>query len=584
MTNEEIAAVLEEIADLLEIDGADQFRVLSYRRGAEIIAVQGHELEAMVAEGGAKALQALPGIGKGLAQKVAELVETGELAYHQDLKSKFPPGLLEMLRVPGLGPKKVALVYRELGIGSVEELAQAAREQRLRDLPGLGAKSEENILRGLETFEQSVQRALLGDILPLAEGLVGWLREQPQIAAADYAGSTRRGCETVGDLDLLATSEQPAEVCQAFAESGELEEIIAAGETKVSGRLPGGPQVDLRVVPPESYGAALQYFTGSQAHNITLRTRAQRQGLTVNEYGVFEYKNEQAGKKMAGATEEEVYAALGLPWIPPELREDRGEIQAAEEGKLPQLIELADLHGDLHVHTLASDGHNTLEEMAAAAAERGYQYLGIAEHSPALLVVHGLNAEEIRQHRQAVDELNRKLKKQGGKLQVLLGTEADILADGSLDLPEEAAELFEFVIGAIHQGFSSDADKMTRRIIRAIESGRMDILAHPTGRLLLEREAYGIHLEQVIAAAAEAQMAIEINASPHRLDLDEVHCCLAQEQGVLLCINTDAHSVDRLDEMRYGVTVARRGWIEASTVINTWPLRKLRQWLTGRRK
>lgn len=584
MTNEEIAAVLEEIADLLEIDGADQFRVLSYRRGAEIIAVQGHELEAMVAEGGAKALQALPGIGKGLAQKVAELVETGELAYHQDLKSKFPPGLLEMLRVPGLGPKKVALVCRELGIGSVEELAQAAREQRLRDLPGLGVKSEENILRGLETFEQSAQRALLGDILPLAEGLVGWLREQPQIAAADYAGSTRRGRETVGDLDLLATSEQPAEACQAFAESGQLEEVIAAGETKVSGRLPGGRQVDLRVVPPESYGAALQYFTGSQAHNIALRTRAQRQGLTVNEYGVFKYENEEAGKKLAGASEEEVYAALGLPWIPPELREDRGEIQAAEEGTLPKLIKLSDLHGDLHVHTLASDGHNTLEEMAAAAAERGYQYLGIAEHSPALLVVHGLDAEEIRQHRQAVDELNRKLKKQRSKLQVLLGTEADILADGSLDLPEEVAELFEFVIGAIHQGFSSDADKMTRRIIRAIESGRMDILAHPTGRLLLEREAYGIHLEQVIAAAAEAQMAIEINASPHRLDLDEVHCRLAQEQGVLLCINTDAHSVDRLDEMRYGVTVARRGWIEAPTVINTWPLRKLRQWLTGRRK
>ena len=584
MTNAEIAQILEEIADLLDIEGGDRFRVLSYRRGAEVVANHGRELAAVVSEGGAKALDALPGIGESLAKKIVELVETGKLAYHDELKAKYPPGLLDLLHVPGLGPKKVAELYHELGIGSVEELAAAAREHKLRDLPGMGVKTEENILHNLGVYQESGKRSRLGDILPLAERLREWLRGQPGVIAAEYAGSTRRGRETIGDLDLLASSEQPAAVCQAFATSGELAEVIAAGDTKVSGRLPGGRQVDLRVVPPASWGAALLYFTGSQAHNVALRTRAQKRGLTINEYGIFQLEGEQAGPRVGGATEEEVYQAVGLPWITPELREDRGEIQAAEQGKLPRLIEEKDLRGDLHVHTLASDGHNSLEEMVAAALARGYEYVGISEHSQSLYVAHGLDGERLRAHRAAVDEINADLKKRGRKLEVLLGTEADILTDGSVDLPEGTWELLDYVLASVHQGFSADADKITHRVLTALESGKVDVFCHPSGRLLNEREAYGIHLEEVIKAARKLDVALEINSAPERLDLDDVHARLVQEQGGLLCINTDAHFVAWLQHMRYGVLVARRGWVEAPTVINTWPLGKLKKWLGKRRK
>ena len=584
MHNEEIAQVLSEIADLLEISDEDHFRVLSYRKAAETVADHPRELVTLLAEGGPPALHEVPGVGESLAGKIAELLQTGQITFHQELKAKYPPGLLELLQIPGLGPKKVALFYRELGIGSVDDLAQAAEQHHLRDLPGMGAKSEEKLLHGLETYRQHLQRGLLGEMLPLAEELAARLRELPAVRQADFAGSARRGRETVGDLDLLAASEQAAQVCEAFAASGVLEEVTLAGDTKVSGRLPGGRQVDLRCVPPDSYGAALQYFIGSQAHNLAVRARAQRMGLTVNEYGVFEYHEGEVGTRVAGATEQEVYAALGLPWIPPELREDRGELQAAEEGRLPHLIEASDLRGDLHVHTTASDGHNTLEDMARAAEARGYEYLGVTEHSPSLYVANGLSGERLREHRAAVDELNERLTREGSRLHLLLGTEADLLPDGSVDLAPGTEGLLDYVIASVHQGFTPDADRMTHRILTALESGQVDILGHPTGRMLLAREAYGVHLEEVIAAAAKAQVALEINASPYRLDLDDVHSRLAQEQGALLCLNTDAHRLAGLDDMRYGVLVARRGWIEPQTVINTWPLERLRQWLAGRRK
>ncbi len=583
MTNAEIARVLGEVADLLDIEGADRFRVLSYRRGAEVVTNQSRELASVVAEGGAKALRAIPGLGESLAKKIVEMVETGRLGYHEELKGKYPPTLLDLLRVPGLGPRKVAEIYRELGIASLDDLAEAAQEHRLRDLPGMGAKTEENILHNLAVYQESGKRSRLGDILPLAERLRKYLREQPGVIAADYAGSARRGRETVGDLDLLATSETPAEVCAAFARSEELAEVILAGDTKVSGRLPGGRQVDLRVVPPESWGAALQYFTGSQAHNVALRSRAQKIGLTINEYGVFRLVDEEAGPRVAGETEEGVYAAVGFPWIPPELREDRGEIQAAEAGRLPVLLEEKDLRGDLHVHTVASDGRNTLQEMAQAGIARGYEYLGISEHSPSLYVAHGVEGDRLRAHRAAVDELNADLARHKRKFRLLLGTEADIMPDGSLDLAEGTWELLDYVIGSVHQGFTSDADRMTGRVIAAMESGRMDILGHPTGRLLLEREPYGLHLEEVLTAATNLGIAVEISAAPERLDLDDVHSRLVQERGGLLCLNTDAHHTDWLQHMRYGVLVARRGWIEAPTVINTWPLGKLCKWLEKRR-
>jgi DNA polymerase (family 10) len=341
--------------------------------------------------------------------------------------------------------------------------------------------------------------------------------------------------------------------------------------------------VDLRVVPPESWGAALQYFTGSQAHNIALRARAQKMGLTINEYGVFRLEGEEAGPRVAGETEEGVYAAVDLPWITPELREDRGEIQAAEEGRLPALIEEKDVRGDLHVHTVASDGHNSLEEMVEAALACRYEYLGISEHSPSLYVAHGVDGERLRAHRAAIDQLNADLARRKRNFRLLLGTEADILPDGSVDLAEGTWELLDYVLGSVHQGFTSDADRMTGRIIAAMETGRLDILGHPTGRLLLEREPYGLHLEEVLTAATKLGVAVEINGAPERLDLDDVHARLVQEQGGLLCLNTDAHFAGWLGHMRYGVLVARRGWIEAPTVINTWPLGKLRKWLAKRR-
>ena len=584
MTNAQIAHLLEEIADLLDIEEADRFRILSYRRGAEVVENQSHELASVVAEGGVKALKAIPGIGESLAKKIVELVETGKLAYHDDLLAKYPPTLLDLLHVPGLGPRKVAEIYRELGVASLEDLAEAAQDHRLRDLPGLGAKTEENLLHNLQVYQESGKRSRLGDILPLAEHLREWLRQQPGVVDADFAGSVRRGRETIGDLDLLAASEHPAQVCQAFAHSDELTEVILAGDTKVSGRLPNGRQVDLRVVPPESWGAALQYFTGSQAHNVALRARAQKRGMTINEYGIFRLKGEKAGPRVGGATEEEIYAAVGLPLIPPELREDRGELQAAAAGKLPKLIEEQDLRGDLHVHTVASDGRNSLEEMVEAALACRYEYLGISEHSPSLYVAHGVDGERLRAHRAAVDEMNADLARRGRKFQVLLGTEADIMPDGSVDLAEGTWELLDYVLASVHQGFSTDADRITHRVLTALESGKVDVFCHPTGRLLGEREPYGIHLEEVLRAATKLGVALEINAAPERLDLDDVHARLVQEQGGLLCINTDAHYVGWLQHMRYGVIVARRGWIEAPTVINTWPLGKLRKWLGKRRK
>ncbi|HEY3398092.1 MAG TPA: DNA polymerase/3'-5' exonuclease PolX [Armatimonadota bacterium] len=583
MTNAEIAAVFEDIADLLDLAAGDRFRVISYRRAAENIAAQSRSVEALAREGGVAALQALPGLGRHISDKIVELLETGSVAYHQELLAQFPPSLLELLRVPGLGPKKVALFYRTLGITSRAELAAAATEQRLRDLPGMGAKSEEKILHSLELYEESGRRARLGEILPVAERLEGWLHEQPGVLQAQYAGSARRGRDTVGDLDLLAASADPAPVCAAFAGEAGLEEVLVAGDTKVSGLL-AGRQVDLRVVPPESWGAALQYFTGSQAHNIALRARAQKRKLTLNEYGLFEFEDETVGPRVAGATEEEVYAALGLPWIPPELREDRGELAAAEEGRLPTLLTEADLRGDLHIHTDASDGHASLLEMVTAAEELGHEYIGITEHSATLVVTNGLDADRARAHRATVDALNLSLREQGSPLTVLFGTEADILLDGRLDLPEGSADLFDYVIGSVHSGFSDHADRMTERLLTALGSGQMDILGHPTGRRLLERPPYAVHLEEVLAAAAKAGVAVEINASPARLDLDDVHARLLQEQGGLLAINTDAHAVPSLSDLRYGVLVARRGWIEAPTVINTWPLADLRQWLARRRE
>ena len=584
MTNAEAAAILQEIADLLAISGADSFRIRSYQRAAESLGAWADEIEGIYEQQGLKGLRSIPGVGKSLAEKLAELLTTGQIGYHQELLAQFPDGILELLRVPGLGPQTVALVYAELEIADIDDLEETARDQRLRELPGLGAKSEAKILASIERYRHGLERALLGEILPVGEQLIAYLRDHPRVIAAELAGSARRHRATVGDLDLLATSHYPDEVCRDFAAGGQLAEVTMAGETKVSGLLAGGRSVDLRVVPPESYGAALQYFTGSQAHGVALRARAQKMNLTVNEYGVFEQHGEEVGEKVAGDTEESVYAAVGLEWIPPELREDRGEIEAAAAGRLPKLIELKQIRGDLHVHTTGSDGRLTVAEMAEVCRQRGHGYVGITDHSATLTIAGGQSAEELLEQIRQIAELNERYEGEGSKFRILAGIEADILTDGAVDVPKEALDKLDLVIGALHHGFSADADKMTPRIIQALESGKIDILAHPTGRLLLEREPYGVHLDDVIAVASELDAAIEINANPHRLDLDDVHARFAQESGVLLSINTDAHDISHLDFMRYGIYTARRGWIEPKSVINTWTLNKLRKWLKQRRK
>ncbi len=582
MTNEEVAGRFEQIAQLLQIEDANVFRVRSYERAAESIRGLGRELaEVRKGEGG---LQAIPGIGEAIALKIEELLDTGELEYLNELLAKYPPGFLELLKVPGLGPKRAALFYHELGISSVDDLEEACVRGEVRKLKGMGEKSEQKLLQAIGSYWQGRERALLGEMLPQAESMVQFLRDLPEVIRADYAGSVRRARETVGDIDVLATSEDPAAVCSAFAESGILDQVELAGDTKVSGRLAGGRQVDLRVVEPASYGAALCYFTGSQQHNIRLRERGQDRGLKVNEYGVFrEAEDEAESERVAGETEESVYEALGLPWIAPELREDRGEIQAAEAGELPELIEADDIRCDLHLHTTWSDGRASIAELGEACRERGYSHMGITDHSATLYVAGGIGADEIARQREEIDELNAGYADEGAGFRALLGTEADILPDGGVDATDEVLALVDFVIGAIHQGMSPDADRMTGRVIAALETGVIDIVAHPTGRLLLERAAHGMHVSELVDAAAELDVALEINAAPDRLDLSDAHARLAQERGVKLAINTDAHAPQHLDFMRYGVLTARRGWISAETVINTWPLERLEEWLAGRR-
>ena len=579
MTNAEVARILDEVADLLEISDENPFKVRSYRRAAETVAALPREIADIHATEG---LDSLPGFGKALVEKVGELLDTGAMAYREELASQFPEGILELLLIPGFGPKRLSQVYKDLGIASVDALQQAAQDQRLRELPGMGAKSEEKLLHNIALYRQGSERALLGDMLPIAEGLVEDLRAIPGVLQAEMAGSSRRRRETVGDLDLLATSTEPEAVCQAFAASGALSEVTLAGGTKVSGLLPSGRQVDLRVVAPESYGAALVYFTGSQAHCVAIRERAQKRHLTINEYGVYRFEDEQKGAQVAGATEEDVYAAIGLPFIPPELREDRGELAAAAAGKLPHLISLSDVRGDLQMHTVASDGHNQLRDMAEACRARGYEYCLITDHSGSLYVANGLDADRLAAQRTAIDALNAEYETAGIAFRVLAGSEADIMPDGHVDLPPGAGEHLDCVLGSIHQGFSADADRITTRMVTAIESGDVDIIAHPTGRLLLQREPYGLHIEKVIDAAAAHGVALEINAFPNRLDLSDIHARLAHDRGVKLSFGTDAHDMSHLDFMKYGVMTARRAWLEPGDVLNTLPLADLRLWLKAR--
>jgi DNA polymerase (family 10) len=575
ITNAEIAETLELMADLLEIDGANPFRVRSYRNSARVIRDLPEAVADIVADNPKRLLE-IDGIGESVAQKCETLVKTGRLPQLEELKAKIPEGLLLLLRIPGLGPKKAAALYKELGITNVQDLEQACREGRVRQLKGFGEKTEKMILERLAFAQQQEQRIFWADADQIAQALLRHLRQVPQVERAEVAGSYRRGRETVADLDVLVISDSPAAVMDAFGRFAEVGELLARGDTKMTVRTKRGLQIDLRVVPRESFGAALQYFTGSKAHNIELRSRARQRGLKINEYGVF-----RGEERVAGETEEDVYAALGLPWIPPELREARMEFQWADQGRLPSLIELQEIRGDLHMHTSESDGKATLEEMAEAAHTRGLRYIAITDHSPRVTMAHGLDARRLRKQWRKIDQLNEQWQ---GRLVILKGVECDILEKGGLDLPDDVLAEADWVVASIHYGQRQSRSQITERLLQAIEHPSVHAIGHPTGRLINRREPYDVDIEAVLEAAARHKKFLEINATPDRLDLNEIHAAAARERGVMLVINTDAHSVEGLDAMRYGVLQARRAGLTAHDVLNTRTWKELSALLRASRR
>jgi DNA polymerase (family 10) len=566
--NADIAAIFEEIADLLEIEEANPFRVRAYRNAARVIRDLRHELTDMVA--GGEDLTRLPGIGEDLAAKIQEIVTTGGSAFLRKQRKHTPAALIELLKLPGLGPKKVKALYHELDIRTVEQLARAARDGRIRRLHGFGEKTEAKILQAIEAQTGVSKRFKLAVAAQYAEPLVAYLKGVRGVKQVIVAGSYRRYQETVGDLDILVTASHDSPVMERFIHYDEVAEVLSQGPTRATVVLRAKLQVDIRVVAEESYGAALHYFTGSKSHNITVRKLGQDMGLKINEYGVFRGK-----KRIAGETEESVYAAVGLPYIEPELRENRGEIEAARAHRLPRLVELAHLRGDLHAHTKATDGHNSLREMALAAQTRGFDYLAITEHSRRLTVARGLTPQRLLAQMDEIDRLNAELK----DITLLKGIEVDILEDGNLDLPDNLLGKLDIVVAAVHSRFDLSRDKQTTRILKAMDHPHFSILAHPTGRLIQEREPYDADMLRIIRHARERGCFLEINAHPERLDLLDIYAQMAKEEGVPVAINSDAHSVHQFDNLRYAVGQARRGWLEKGDVLNTRGLKELRTML-----
>ena len=566
--NAEVATAFEEMADLLEIEGANPFRVRAYRFAARTLRDLPVEVGEMVAKG--EDLTSLPGIGDDLAGKIKEILATGTAAAIEAQRKRVPATLTGLLRIPGLGPKRVKTLAHELKIRSLSELQTAAQAGRVRTLAGFGEKTEQHILDALATRLAEAPRVQRAVAIPSAEALVAYLEQSSGVSRVIAAGSYRRGLETIGDLDILVTAPAGRAVMDRFVAYQEVRDVLARGETKSSVRLQSGLQVDLRVVPQDSYGAALLYFTGSKAHNVVLRQLAQQRGLKLNEYGVF-----RGDKPIAGETEESVYASLGLPWIPPELREGRGEIDAAKAGRLPHLVDLQDLKGDLHAHTRATDGRNSLQEMAEAARLRGLRYFAITDHSRRLTMAKGLDSARLLQQTEAIDRLNATL----SGITILKGIEVDILEDGNLDLPDEVLGRLDLVVGAVHSRFNLSNRRQTERIMKAMDHPHFSILAHPSGRLIGRREPYEVDMLRIIRKARERRCFLEINAHPERLDLTDIHCRMAKEEGVLLAVNTDAHSMLDLENARFGVGQARRGWLEKTDVLNTRPYAELRKLL-----
>lgn len=569
MKNQMVANILYMIADLLDLKGEIFFKTRAYRMAAQTIEALDEDIETLTNQG---RLESIPGIGEALAKKITEIVKTGKLEYLERLKTEVPAGLIDLLGIPGLGPKKVAALYKHLGITSIQELRTAASEGKLRELDGFGEITERNILRGIQLLEKTSGRVLLNVAYDDGMEYVAYLKKSKKIKKVSIAGSLRRMKETIGDIDILAMSTDPDAVMQYFVKYPEVAQVLAQGTTKSSVLLNDNLQVDLRVVESRSYGAALQYFTGSKDHNVTLRSLAIRKGYKLNEYGLFEKETEHY---VAGKTEEEVYTTIGFPYIEPELRENRGELEAAKTKTLPKLVGYDEINGDFHVHSLWSDGSDPIETIATAAQERGYSFVGVTDHSQSLKIANGLTENRVMKKLEEIKKLNKKF----SGLRILCGTECDIKSDGTLDYSNKILKQFDFVYVAIHTAFKMDKDTMTKRIIKGMDNEQVDFLAHPTGRLIGKRDPYEVDIEQIIDAAKETETMLEINSFPDRLDLDDVHAKLAKEHGVTCVLGTDSHSINHLEFMRFGIATARRGWLEKQDVLNTYSLKQIEKLL-----
>jgi DNA polymerase (family 10) len=574
MDNKAIAGILYETADLLEIDGQDSFRIRSYRNAAEAIEAQTQQIADLIDE--PKKVLAIPGIGKGMLVNMQEMFKEGKLSLHAELLKKYRPTMLDLLKIQGLGPKTIALIWSAYQVSDLEGVEKLAKEGKIRELPRMGEKQEQKLLKAIEDYRRIAGRFLLDAAEREAQKIVDHLKDYPEVEKVTPAGSLRRGRETVGDLDILVTgkaccdNDTREKLIEHIIKLPGLMEIIARGENKVSFRLRGGMQVDVRLLPPESYGAAMQYFTGSKAHNVALRQRALKMGYTLSEYSLAKLDTE---KPVAGKTEEEIYAKLKLDYIPPELRENLGELDAAETHTLPALIAQADLQGDVHMHTVETDGRNTIEEMAEAAKKRGYKYMAITDHSKNLAFANGLDDKRAVEHIKRIRAVNEHIE----GIKIFAGIEVDILADGTLDLSDSVLEQMDIVIASVHSHFNQTSQEMTDRLVKAVENPNTSLLGHPTGRLLLRREAYAFDMDAVLKAAARKKVAMELNAYPDRLDLCDRHLRLANQHGVKIVINTDSHHTSHMEKIRFGVLQARRAWLTKEDVLNTLPVEKFAQ-------
>ena len=570
MKNQEIAKIFYEIAYFLEMEGV-KFKPYAYEKAALTLEGLEKDVEEIYKKEGFEGLRKIPGVGESIAKKIEEYLKTGKIQYYEDYKKKYPINLDELMGIEGLGPKRLKVLYEKLGIKNLKELEEAIKTHKIATLPGFGEKSEKNLLEAIEFAKRSKGRFLLGDILPIVKEVYEKLKSLKEVERIDVVGSIRRMKETIGDVDFLVISKNPKPIMDFFVSLPGVIKVWGKGNTKASVRMREGFDMDIRVLPKRSYGAALQYFTGSKEHNIALRKIAIEKGLKLSEYGLF-----KGPKMIAGEKEEEIYQKLGMDWIPPELREDRGEIEAALRHKLPKIIDYKDVKGDLHIHSKWDGGKNSIEEIAEYAIKTGYEYVGIADHTKFLKIEHGLDEKRLKERNKEIDKLNQKFK---GKIKILRGCEANILPDGKIDIDDECLKEQDFVIAGVHSRFKMTKEEMTERIIRAMKNPNVDIISHPTGRLIQKRGEYEIDFDKILRVAKETGTILEINSYPERLDLNDLNIKKAKEMGVKMVINTDAHHVDQMRFIELGIAQARRGWAEKEDIINCWPLEKMLKFL-----